>query len=193
MLIGVRIDSEGSPRTRDGRCGALVRGGPGLSRRFVCEGDPKSDLDPFAWCQDACAGSWATYRGSSPAQDRCPGLPLVSQSTSVPRHAPCLRLWNMDASQTWYQSLSQEAHRCCGRTLHPQSWKEHLDHVLPPLRVTDRETETQGREWTWQIRDRSGAGTSLSQLGVQVVVGNVGKSLLASRRCGLEPARPLGQ
>lgn len=99
----------------------------------------------------------------------------------------------MDASQTWYQSLSQEAHRCCGRTLHPQSWKEHLDHVLPPLRVTDRETETQGREWTWQIRDRSGAGTSLSQLGVQVVVGNVGKSLLASRRCGLEPARPLGQ
>ena len=40
--------------------------------------------------------------------------------------------------------------------------KGHLDHVLQPLHFTEREAETQRREWTWQIHDKCGAGTYLT-------------------------------
>lgn len=102
-----------------------------------------------------------------------PGLLLQARSCisehigSVARSVPA-HLWNGFFSTLVYKSVSPEAGRCYSGALDSQSWKKHLDHVLQPLHFTDRETETQRRERAWQTHDQSGAGTSLSQLGVRV-------------------------
>ena len=106
MLIGLRIDSERSPRARDSRLDALVRDWPVLAQQFVCRGDPKSDLDPLAQCQDPHTGSWAALYHPGP------GLmlwPCICTSEHICSHAElCAGICGMESSQIWLESVSQK-------------------------------------------------------------------------------------